>query len=339
MGRVGATALALALAAAAPAAADDFYAGKQITLYIGSTPGGGYDSYARLLARHWSEHIPGHPTIVPVNMPGAGSNKLAYYIFAVAPKDGTAVGEIFPGAVLEPLIGNQQVPFDPKKLLYVGSANRENFLCVLRSDTAVKSFKDAFTNSVRLAASAQGGSTREMPLMLNRILGTKFEIVAGYPGSREMMLAIEQGEVAGLCGISDSSIAEAHPDWLPSGKYFILAHESTIPDPALAAEHVPITGDFAKSADDKAVLELMYSQQFYGRPFVVPPETPPDRVEVLRQAFSAALADPATVEDAKRVRLALRPSNGAAVQAVVDKVYKTPPAIVARLKAAIAPTP
>ncbi len=116
--------------ARAQAQADDVFAGKQITLYIGSTPGGGYDSYARLVARHWSEHIPGHPTIVPVNMPGAGSNKLAYYIYSVAPKDGTAVGEIFPGAVMEPLIGDKPVPYDPQKLLYVGSANSEEFVCV-----------------------------------------------------------------------------------------------------------------------------------------------------------------------------------------------------------------
>ncbi len=341
MMRLAGAAILLALCAggsAGQARADDVFAGKQITLYIGSTPGGGYDSYARLLARHWSEHIPGHPTIVPVNMPGAGSNKLAYYIYSVAPKDGTAVGEIYPGAVLEPLIGDKPVPYDPQKLLYVGSANREEFVCVLRSDTKVKSFKDAFTYSVRLAASAEGGSTRELPLMLNRILGTKFEIVAGYPGSREMMLAIEQGEVAGLCGISVSSIAEAHPDWLASGKFFVLAQESTIPDPELTAEHVPLTGDFAKTEEDKAALELMYSQQDYGRPFIVPPGTPADRLEILRKSFSEALADPATVADAKRMGLALRPKGGTEVQAVVDKVFTTPPAVVARLKAAIAVT-
>jgi len=326
--------------AGGPAAhADDFYAGKQITLYIGSTPGGGYDSYARLLARHWGDHIPGHPTVVPVNMPGAGSNKLAYYIYAVAPKDGTAVGEIFPGAVLEPLIGDKPVPHDPRKLVYIGSANNEVFLCFVRSDSPVKTFKDAFTTQIRLAASAAGGSTRDFPLMLDHILGTKFDVVAGYPGSREMMLAIEQGEVAGACGIGVSSLAEAEPTWIPSGKVIVLAQEALRPDPSMTALKVPLTREFAKTDEEREVLSLMYSQEVFGRPFVAPPGTPEDRVAVLRASFMATLKDPATLEDAKRVRLPVDPIEGTEVQALVTKAYATPPAIVARLKAAIATQP
>ena len=197
---------------AAPVRAQDavasFYAGRQVSLYIGSTPGGGYDSYARLIARHLGEHIPGHPTVVPVNMPGAGSNKLAYFIYAVAPKDGTAIGAIFPGAVMEPLIGDKKVADDPQQLVYLGSATREVNVCVVRADAAVKSFKDALTHEARLAASAEGGSTRDFALLLNSVLGTKFKLVLGYPGSREMMLAIERGEVEGQCGIAVSSLAD-----------------------------------------------------------------------------------------------------------------------------------
>ncbi|MGH7091023.1 MAG: hypothetical protein ACREFQ_19155, partial [Stellaceae bacterium] len=164
-GMLAAAALAALLALGAPAVAAggdaaNVYAGKEIMLYIGSTPGGGYDSYARLMARHWSAHIPGHPTIVPVNMAGAGSNKLAYYMYTAAPKDGTAVAEIFPGAVMENLIG-KPVPDDPRKLLYVGSANNEVFFCFTWGRSPVKTFKDAFTKQAIMAASAGGGSTKD----------------------------------------------------------------------------------------------------------------------------------------------------------------------------------
>jgi tripartite-type tricarboxylate transporter receptor subunit TctC len=332
-------ALLLLAAATAPAAAADFYAGKQINLYIGSTAGGGYDSYARLVARHLSDHIPGHPTVVPVNTPGAGSNKLAYYIYAVAPKDGTAIGEIFPGAIMEPLIGDKPVEDDPSKFGYVGSANNEVFLCVARSDAPVKTFKDVLTTEMRVAASASGGSTRDFPLMLDNIIGAKFKIVVGYPGSREMMLAVEQGEVSGVCGVGVSSIAEAEPDWFPSGKVIPLAQEALKPDPSMAALHVPMTHDFARTDEERKVLEFMYSQEVFGRPFVVPPGVPPERLAILRKAFIETLRDPATLADAKRARLPVDPSTGEDVQALIAKVFATPPDIVARLKQAIAKLP
>jgi len=338
MTRLAAAVLLLA-AVVSPAAADDFYAGRQISLYIGSTPGGGYDSYARLLARHWGDHIPGHPTIVPVNMPGAGSNKLAAYMFAAAPKDGTAVAALFPGAILEPLIGDKAVPFDPSKFGYVGSVNTEVFICTVRSDAPIKSFKEAFTTPVSLAASAAGGSSRDFPLMLDNVLGTKFKVVAGYPGSREMMLAVEQGEVNGLCGVGVSSFAEAEPDWFPSGKVIPIAQESLKPDPEMSARHVPLTLDFAKDDEQRQVMSLLYSQEIFGRPYVVPPGVPPERLAVLRQSFMAALRDPATVDDAKRMRLQIDPSSGEDVQALITKVFATPPHIVARLKQAIATLP
>lgn len=342
-GSAAAGALAALLAAALPAAADEdvaaFYAGKEITLYIGSTPGGGYDSYARLLARHWSEHIPGKPSIVPVNMPGAGSNKLAYYIYAVAPKDGTAAAEIFAGAIMEPLIGDKPVQHDPRRFGYLGSANNEVFLCTQRSDSPIKTFAEAFKTETRLAASAEGGSSRDFPATLDNILGTRFKIVVGYPGSREMMLAVDQGEVNGLCGIGTSSYAEARPDWIPSGKMIPIAQEALKPDPALAARHVPLTLDFAKTPEQRQVLELLYSQEVFGRPFIVPPGTPPARLKALQDSFIAALRDPATIADAKRARLELEPSTGAEVEAIVAKVFATPPAIVAKLKEATAKLP
>jgi tripartite-type tricarboxylate transporter receptor subunit TctC len=337
--RAAVAAAVAVLCALAPARAADFFEGKTIQLYIGSTAGGGYDSYARLIARHWSEHIPGHPTIVPVNMPGAGSNKLAYYIYAVAPKDGTAIGAIFPGAVVEQLIGDKPVQHDASKLTYIGSANSEVLICLARADSGVTTFKDAFTTEIKMAASAEGGSTRDFPLVLNAILGTRFKIVTGYPGSREMMLAIEQGEVAGQCGIGVSSILTAEPDWIPSGKIHVLAQESTRPHPAMAKLGIPLTLDFAKTDDERQILALMYSPYAFGRPYVAPPGVPPDRIAVLRQAFIETLRDPATLEDAGRMRLDVDALPGDEVQAMVAKVFATPPAIVARLKAALAQQP
>lgn len=330
---------AAAVLAIAPAQAEDsvanFYGGRNISLYIGSTPGGGYDSYARLIARHLGEHIPGKPTIVPVNMPGAGSNKLAYYIYAVAPKDGTAIGAIFPGAVMEPLIGSKKVEHDPSKLIYIGSANNEADICFVRSNSPTKSFKDAFTRETRLAASAEGGSSRDFPAVLDNVLGTKFKLVMGYPGSREMMHAIEQGEVEGECGLAISSLSTAHPDWLPSGNVVAIAQETLKPHRSMDAHKVPLTLAFAHNDGERQVLELLYSQLVFGRPYIAPPGTPADRVAALRKAFMEALEDPVLQEDAKRVRLNVDPISGEEVQALVAKVFATPAPVVARLKQAM----
>ncbi len=272
-------------------------------------------------------------------MPGAGSNKLAYYIYAVAPKDGTAIGALFPGALVEQLIGDKPVQHDASKLTYIGSANSEVLVCYDRADAPVKSFKDAVTTEIKMAASAEGGSTRDFPLLLNEVLGTKFKIVKGYPGSREMMLAIEQGEVAGQCGIGVSSLDEAHPDWIPTGKVHVLAQEATRPNAAMAKLGVPLTLEFAKTDEERQVLSLMYAPYQFGRPYVVPPGVPPDRVAVLRQSFIETMRDPATLEDAKRVRLEVEPLEGTEVQGLVAKMFATPPAIIATLKTALAQQP
>src|SRR6266436_4367526 len=178
---VGALSL-MGLAALAPARAQDavaqFYKGKQISLFVGSSAGGGYDTYARLLARRLGSYIPGNPTVVAQNMPGAGSNKLASYIYSVAPKDGTAIGAIFSGAILQPLLGDP-VQHDPSKFIYLGNANNEVFLCLVRTDTPAKSFQDAFNQQLIIGATNEGGSTRDFPAMLDNILGTKLRIVTG----------------------------------------------------------------------------------------------------------------------------------------------------------------
>ena len=193
--------LGAASAAAAQESAESFFKGKQISVIVGSSAGGGYDTYARLLARHFGNAIPGNPTVVVQNMSGAGSNRAAGYIYSVAPKDGTAIGAIFPGAVLQPLLSEMSVQHDPNKLVYLGSANSDVYVCYVRGDAPVKTFKDVLEQELIIGASNPGATTYDLPLLLNSVLGAKFKIVTGYPGSREITIALERGEVQGACGI------------------------------------------------------------------------------------------------------------------------------------------
>jgi tripartite-type tricarboxylate transporter receptor subunit TctC len=314
---------------------EQFYKGKQLKVYIASTPGGGYDSYGRLVAQYIGKYLPGNPSTLPVNMPGAGGNRLAGYLYSVAPKDGTEFGIIFPGAVLDPLIGTQQVQDDPSKLIYLGSANVETFLCILRADAPIKTYEDVFKTQITLAASAAGGSTVDMPALENNLLGAKWKVVRGYPGSREISLAVEQGEAQGDCGVGVSSIEVEHPDWQTSGQYKVIAQETNRGHALLNSLHIPLTYSFAKTDEQRAVMELAYSQEVFGRPFVMPPSVPKDRVDALRKAFMAALKDKDLLADAKKQRLDIDPLSGEDVQALVAKVYGMPANVVAKAKQAL----
>jgi tripartite-type tricarboxylate transporter receptor subunit TctC len=323
-------------AGSAPAqdAVAQFYRGKQINLYIGTSAGGGYDTYARLLARRFGSYIPGNPAVLPQNMPGAGSNKLASFMYSVAPKDGTAVGAIFSGAILQPLVGDP-VQHDPSKFVYLGNANNEVFICIARADAAAKSFKDTLTQELIVGATNEGGSSRDFTAMLDNVLGTKLRIVTGYPGSNEIMLAVERNEVQGMCGIGWSSIAAQHPQWLESGFARILAQLATKGHPTMDKMGVPLAIDFAKTAEDRQVMELIYSQLIFGRPYVLPPGTPPDRVAALRKAFMAALRDPESLAEAKKMNLDLDALDGEQVQAEVAKAFAMPAHVVERAKQAL----
>ena len=329
-------AMVVCLAAGSAPAQDavaQFYRGKQINLYIGTSAGGGYDTYARLLARRFGSYIPGNPAVLPQNMPGAGSNKLASFMYSVAPKDGTAVGAIFSGAILQPLVGDP-VQHDPSKFVYLGNANNEVFICIARADAAAKSFKDTLTQELIVGATNEGGSSRDFTAMLDNVLGTKLRIVTGYPGSNEIMLAVERNEVQGMCGIGWSSIAAQHPQWLESGFARILAQLATKGHPTMDKMGVPLAIDFAKTAEDRQVMELIYSQLIFGRPYVLPPGTPPDRVAALRKAFMAALRDPESLAEAKKMNLDLDALDGEQVQAEVAKAFAMPAHIVERAKQA-----
>jgi len=329
----------LAVWAAGSASAQDpvtqFYRGKQINLYIGTSPGGGYDTYARLLARRLGNYIPGNPTIVPQNMPGAGSNKLAGFMQSVAPKDGTAIGAIFSGAILQPLISDTPTQHDPTKFVYVGNANNEIFICIARSDARPKSFADTFSHELILGSTNEGGATRDFPSMLINVLGARLRLVNGYAGSNEIILAMERNEVEGACGVGWSSIIAQHPQWLTNGFARILAQLGAPGHPTMNAMGVPLAIDFAKTDEDRQVINLIYSQLRFGRPYVLPPGTPADRVAALRRAFMSALRDKDTLAEAEKMKLDLDALPGEEVQAEVARVYAMPANIVERAKQAL----
>ena len=285
------------------AAVEQFYRGKTVNIYVGSAVGGGYDGYARLLARHFGKYIPGNPIVVPQNMPGAGSNKAAGFVYGQAPRDGTAIGAIQPGAVLAPLLTDQPVQHDSKKFIYLGSANSDVYLCFVRADAPVKSFRDTFNQEVILGASAEGATLRDLPVMLDNVLGTKFRLVTGYAGSHEVTLAIEKGEVHGMCGMGWVSLSMEHPDWVASGHMRILAQEDMKGHPELNRLGVPRTIEFAKTDEDRQVMELIYSQNVFGRPYVLSPTCRAARVAALRKAFMATLGDRDLLAEAAKIRL------------------------------------
>lgn len=327
-----------AVLATSPAQAQDavaqFYRGKQINLYIGSTAGGGYDAYARLLARKFASYIPGSPTIVAQNMPGAGSNKLAGFMYSVAPKDGTAIGAIFSGAIVQPLFGDP-VQHDPSKFIYLGNANIEVFLCLARTDAPVKTFQEALEKELIIGATNEGGSTRDFAAMLNNILGAKLRLVTGYPGSNEIILAIERNEVQGVCGVGWSSVSQQRARLLDSGLTRLLAQLASRGHRDMNQMGVPVAIDFARTDEDRKVMDLIYSQLMFGRPFVLPPGVPAERVAALRKAFMDTFRDRDIIAEAARMKLDIDALSGEDVQAEVAKAFAAPRTIVERAKQAM----
>lgn len=335
----GACALSAASAAAAEDTVEQFYRGKQIQIVVGSSAGGGYDTYARLLARHLGDHIPGNPAVVVQNMSGAGSNRAAGFVYSVAPKDGTAAGAIFPGAILQPLLGGQPVQHEPAKFLYLGNANSDVYVCFVRADAPVKTFKDAMTTDLIVGASGDGATTRDFPVMLNNLLGTRFKLVMGYPGSREIALAMERGEVQGVCGIGWTGIEILYPDWFAKRTIKPLVQLSVKGHRDLHARKVPTTLEFAQNDDERGVMELIYSQGVFGRPYVLPPGVPMERVAALRKAFMAAFADPRLLAEARKMNFDVEPMSGEDMQALVTRLYATPASVVERARQALTAKP
>lgn len=322
--------------ASAQDAVSQFYKGKTVTIVVGSSPGGGYDLYGRLLARVLGKHIPGNPSVIVTNMPGAASNVAAAYIYNVAPKDGAYIGAIFMGAVVDPLFSDKaRLTHDVTKFNFIGNANKDAYVCLVRADAPVINFADAFDKELILGASAEGASTRDFPTLLRNLLGVKFKIVAGYPGTREINLALEKGEVQGGCGQTWSSVTATYPAWFRDGLVKPLVQEDSAGYPDLNKMGVPLAREFAKTPEQRQILDLVHSQAAFGRPYVVAPGVPQERVEALRKAFMAAMQDPDLVAEAKRIKVDIAPTPGDELQVMIDKIYATPAEVVAKARQAL----
>jgi tripartite-type tricarboxylate transporter receptor subunit TctC len=324
----GLRALAVAAAVAVPVSASqaqsvaEFYKGKTVEVYIGYSVGGAYDVYARLLARHMGKHIPGNPTLVPKNMEGAGSLRLANWLYTVAAKDGTVFGSIGRGAPFDPLLGRTGAQFEATKFSWIGSANDEVSICAAWHTTPIEKLEDLTAKEMIVGGVGGSNDTDQFPRVVNGVLGTKMKVISGYPGGAEINLAMERGEVQGRCGWSWSSIVATHPQWVKEKKIKILAQLSLAKHPDLP--DVPLIMDFAKTDQDKQILRLIFARQVMGRPFLAPPGIPADRLAALRKAFMDTMKDPDFLAEAKKSELEITPVSGEEIQKLVEEVYQTP---------------
>lgn len=321
--------LAAAVLPGAPAAAADaYFKDKQIRLIVGSAPGGGYDAYGRLLAQYMRSHIPGNPTIVVQNMPGAGSLVAANYIYNVAPKDGTFFGAVNAMLATDPLVYPERVKFDPRQFRWLGSALRENHVGVAWSSTRVQSFDDVLKNELIVAGT--GGATNFYPLFVDALLGARMKMIPGYQGTKQGMLAMERGEVGGVVGITYASVKATNGTWLRDNKIRVFIQFGLKKHPELP--DVSWIYDYAKNDDDRAAMDLAFGNSEFGRPFMAPPGVPNQVVDILRDAFEDTMNDPEFQAEAERRQLDLSFTSGQEIQSLIDKIYRTPPAVVARVK-------
>jgi len=318
-----------AVAAAQPASSagvEDFYKGKTVSLLIGYSVGGGYDTYGRLVARHLGKHIPGNPIIVPQNMTGAGSLKAANYLYSVAPKDGSVIGTFSRSQGIAPLIDKAE--FDSTKFTWLGSVTDEVSLCVTRHDAPVKTFSELLVTPATFGGEGAGSDPNIFALLYRNVFGAKIKIVTGYPGTNEIQLAAERGEVDGLCGLSWSTLKGRYPHWLQDKKANILVQAGIKKQPELP--HVPSASDLAKEPDQRQILNLLLIGQAMARPFAAPPGIPPDRRAALIAAFERATADPEFLAEAERLNVEVNAVSAEKLDALLAAAYAMPKNVIAK---------
>jgi tripartite-type tricarboxylate transporter receptor subunit TctC len=323
----GALAAALLVLAASQGRAQsvaDFYKGKNVDLYIGYSVGGAYDLYARMLARYLGQHIPGNPTVVPKNMEGAGSLRLANWLYNVGPKDGSVMAIIGRGTGFDPILGNSKAQFDGPKYTWIGSANNEVSVCVAWHTSGVTKFDDLLNRELIVGGTSSSADTDQFPKVVNGVLGTKMRVITGYPGGNDVNLAMERGEVQGRCGWSWSSVKSTHQKWYDEKKFTVLMQLALEKHPDLP--DVPLIVDLAKTDEQRLILKLIFARQVIGRPFLAPPNVPKERAEALRKAFMDTMKDPAFLADAEKAKMEITPVAGDQVEKLVTDIYATPKA-------------
>lgn len=331
---VGAVGVTQAGAAGSSAVAD-FYKGKSIRVIIGLPAGGGYDAYGRLLARHMGDHIPGSPTMVPENMQGAGGLKAAGYIYNSAPKDGTAFGLVASSTLMEPLFDADAAKlFTASKFSWLGSASQDSSFCALGRAAKVDTFASWLSGGRQLTFGASGPAaiTYQHPMVL-QALGAKVKVISGYGGTSDIALAVERGEVDGICGMFGSSIQAEFKSYLASGAMRLFIQMGPHRDKSFG--DIPSVNDFAKTDEQKEILSIAFDQLALGRPFMAPPGLPDDRLEALRTAFAETLKDPALLADAEKMNVDIDYLSGSAARDLLQKFADYPPDVLLKAKAAM----
>jgi tripartite-type tricarboxylate transporter receptor subunit TctC len=314
----------------------DFYKGKTVEVIISTGAGGGLDANGRIVARHLGNHIPGNPTVVARNMPGAGHIRAANYVFNQAPKDGTTIGTFIPIFVMAHVLERSKgIQFNPAHFQWLVSTSSSNSTVYVWHTTGVKTLEDAMQRQVLMGGTGVGSYNVIYPTVLNSVVGTKFRLVTGYASTTEISIAMERGEVQGRAGNNFNSLTAEHAEWLKTGKINLLAQVGLERDPEFP--QVPLISDFAKTEEARHILRFFSTDVVIGRPFVTSPGVPADRVAVLRKAFDNLLNDPAFRDDAKKHGIDISPVSGTAIQQIVTDFMNTPADIVTKAKAAMEP--
>jgi tripartite-type tricarboxylate transporter receptor subunit TctC len=333
--RVHATAISLAITLASAGsclAADpiaDFYRGKRMDMIIGYSSGGTYDLYARLVARHLGNHLPGNPQIVPRNMPGAGSRTAATWVYSIAPKDGTVLATGDQSMSVLQAMGDQKLKLDVRKFIYIGNPNSENNTTAVWAASGIKTIEDAKKREVTMGATGSSTSA-QYPRLMNALIGTRFKVVLGYPGGNEINIAMERGEVDGRGSNSWASWKSTRPHWLKEKKINILVQIGLEKAPDL--QDVPLMMDLARNEDDRAIMKLFSASGSIGRPIFTSPGVPAERVAALRAAFQKMVKDEKFLADAKSGRLDVDAASGERLQQLVAEIVATPKAIAERAR-------
>jgi tripartite-type tricarboxylate transporter receptor subunit TctC len=312
---------------------EDFYKGKTISLAIGFDAGGGYDIYGRLLSRHMGQHIPGRPTIVVQNMPGAGSQRAAQWLYSIAPKDGTAIGTFGRQMGIAPLL-TSTAQFDGTKFVWIGSITNEVSTCVTWHTAAVRSWNDILEKEVTLGGDGPGADPDVFALLYKNVFDAKIKLVSGYHGTTPIILAMERGEVEGLCGYSWSTIKSKNQPWLRDKKINIIIQAALKKEPEIA--DVPLALDLARTEEQRQILKLFLTTQEAARPFAAPPGVPADRAAALRAAFDATVKDPEFLAEAKKLNLDVNPLAGTTIADLLTELYATPKSVIEKAAQAVA---
>jgi tripartite-type tricarboxylate transporter receptor subunit TctC len=323
--------LAATLAAITPAGAEtveEFYRGKQVRMIIGHPAGGDYDLGGRLLARHLSKHIPGNPTIVVQNMPTAASIAAANYLAKAAPRDGTVFGSFSRNVPSQAVMGQSNLEADPRQYVWLGATSLPGRVCVVRNESPVKSVDDLFNRETIVAGAGPGSSLSIVPTVLNHALKTKFKIVEGYQGAPDALLAVERGEVEGVCNTYGA--LKASGDHIRTGRVRVIFRAEEAPFAELP--NVPSIFEYSKTDAATQLMRFIFSSVEFGRPYVMPPETPADRADAMRKAMAAAAKDPELLAEAAKLDLDMTFQTGEAVAALVNKLYATSPHILDEVK-------